>query len=99
MATEQGGKAVESGVEQSILAGDAISSLVDSVANSAQAASVISASSEEQLAGTEQASTAMVSIERAVRENLDGTSQVDAAAKKLQELGDVLDQLVKYYKV
>ncbi len=99
MATEQGGKAVQSGVEQSMLAGDAITSLVDSVASSAQAASVISASSEEQLAGTEQASNAMISIEQAVRENQDGTSQVNEAARKLQEIGDSLDQLVKYYKV
>lgn len=99
MATEQGGKAVDSGVEQSVLAGEAIASLVGGVANSAQAASVISTSSEEQLAGTEQASNAMVSIEQAVREHLDGTSQVSEAAKKLQELGDTLDKLVKYYKV
>ena len=99
MAAEQGSKAVDSGVEQSVIAGDAIKSLVDSVANSAQAASVISASSEEQLAGTEQASSAMVNIEQTMRENVDGTSQVETAAKKLQDLGESLNELVKYYKL
>jgi len=99
MATEQGTKAVESGVEQSLMAGDAIKSLVDSVANSAQAASVIGASTAEQLAGTEQASSAMISIEQTMRENLAGSSQVEMSAKKLQDLGDSLDELVKYYKI
>jgi|GEM_PF-594968 len=99
MATEQGTKAVESGVEQSVVTGDSINSLFDSVATSVQAATVISSSSNEQLAGTEQASKAMVSIEQTLRENLYGTSQVEESAKKLEELGDSLDQLVKYYKV
>jgi methyl-accepting chemotaxis protein len=99
MATEQGTKAVESGVEQSLIAGEAIKSLVDSVANSAQAASVIGASTTEQLAGTEQASTAMISIEQTMRENLAGSSQVEASAKKLQDLGGSLGELVQYYKI
>lgn len=99
MATEQGTKAVESGVEQSLIAGEAIKSLVDSVANSAQAASVIGASTSEQLAGTEQASNAMISIEQTMRQNLDGSSQVEISAKKLQDLGSSLDELVKYYKI
>jgi len=99
MATEQGTKAVESGVEQSKVTGQSINSLFDSVATSVQAATVISASSTEQLAVMEQASKAMVSIEQTMRENLYGTSQVEESAKKLEELGDSLDQLVKYYKV
>lgn len=99
MATEQGGKAVEAGVEQSVLAGDSIKSLVSSVANSAQAASVISASSEQQLSGMDGASQAMASIEKAMHQNLDGTSQVEQAAKKLEELGASLDELVQYYKL
>jgi methyl-accepting chemotaxis protein len=99
MATEQGTKAVESGVEQSRVTGEAINSLFDSVATSVQAATVISASSNEQLAGTEQASKAMVSIEQTMRENLHGTSQVEESSKKLEELGESLDLLVKYYKV
>jgi methyl-accepting chemotaxis protein len=99
MATEQGTKAVESGVEQSVLAGDSIKSLVERVASSAQEASVIAASTDEQLAGIEQASSAMVQIEKAMHQNLEGTSQVEAATKKLESLGITLNELVKYYKV
>lgn len=99
MATEQGTKAVESGVEQSVIAGDSIKSLVERVASSAQEATVIAASTEEQLAGIEQASSAMVQIEKAMHQNLEGTSQVEAAAKKLESLGNTLNELVKYYKV
>jgi methyl-accepting chemotaxis protein len=99
MATEQGTKAVESGVEQSVLAGESIKSLVDRVASSAQEATVIAASTDEQLAGIEQASSAMVQIEKAMHQNLEGTSQVEVAAKKLESLGNTLNELVKYYKV
>jgi len=99
MATEQGTKAVESGVEQSKVTGQSINSLFDSVATSVQAATVISASSTEQLAVMEQASKAMVSIEQTMRENLYGTSQVEESAKKLEDLGESLDRLVKYHKV
>ena len=99
MATEQGNKAVDSGVEQSTIAGESIKSLVDRVASSAQEASVIAASTKEQLVGIEQASTAMFQIEKAMHQNLVGTSQVEAAAQKLDDLGTTLDQLVKYYKV
>jgi methyl-accepting chemotaxis protein len=99
MATEQGTKAVESGVEQSRVTGEAIRSLVESVANSAQAAGIINASSNEQLAGTEQASSAMMNIEQAMRENLNVISQVEESAKKLEDLGRSLDQLVNYYRL
>jgi methyl-accepting chemotaxis protein len=99
MATEQGSKAVDSGVEQSALAGESIKSLVDRVASSAQEASVIAASTQEQLIGIEQASSAMVQIEKAMHQNLEGTSQVETAAKKLEDLGRTLEQLVKYYRV
>jgi methyl-accepting chemotaxis protein len=99
MATEQGTRAVESGVEQSILTGEPINSLFDTVATSVQAATVINASSNEQLAGTEKASKAMVSIEQTMRENLYGTSQVEESPKKLEDLGESPDRLVKCYRV
>jgi len=99
MATEQGTKAVESGVEQSRVTGEAIRSLVESVANSAQAAGIINASSNEQLAGTEQASSAVMNIEQTMRENLNVISQVEESAKKLEDLGRSLDQLVNYYRL
>ncbi len=99
MATEQGGKAVESGVEQSILAGDSIQTLTDSVQEASQAATVIDASIEQQFTGVDQVSQAMTSIQQAMHQSLSGTSQLDTAARRLTELGEDLNNLVKRYKV
>jgi methyl-accepting chemotaxis protein len=99
MATEQGSKAVDSGVEQSALTSEAIKALVESVVSSSQEASTIATMSEQQLLGIEQASSAMVLIDQAMRQNLDGTSQVAGAARRLEELGTELNELLRYYRV
>jgi len=51
MATEQGSRAVETGVLRSQVAGDAIRQLADSIDDSAHAASQIAVSAQQQLAG------------------------------------------------
>ncbi|MBI5249379.1 MAG: methyl-accepting chemotaxis protein [Desulfomonile tiedjei] len=99
MAAEQGGKAVDAGVTQSLVAGEAIQSLASSVATSSQAASVIDSTSEQQFIGVDQVARAMANIEHAMRQNLDGTSQLEAAAKELEELGEFLRGLVHRYKI
>ncbi len=99
MAAEQGGKAVDSGVAQSLVAGDSIQSLANSVAASSQAASVIDTTSEQQFVGVDQVASAMTNIEQAMRQNLDGTTQLASAAQELQELGDFLKGLVQRYKI
>jgi len=98
MATEQGTKAVDRGVEQSVKAGDAIAELSRSVEESAQAASVIQAISEQQVAGIDQVATAMTGIENAVRHNLAGTQQLEGAARRLSDLGSQLRLLVEEYR-
>ena len=98
MATEQGSKAVEAGVEQSILAGEAIQSLATSVQTSSQAASVIDVSSQQQFTGVEQVASAMASIETAMRQNIEGTKQLEDEAKRLEELGDSLKSSIERYK-
>ncbi|MFC1833631.1 methyl-accepting chemotaxis protein [Thermodesulfobacteriota bacterium] len=99
MAAEQGNKAVEVGVEKSVLAGESIQSLAGSVTESAQAASVIQASSEQQFVGVGQVSSAMGNIEQAMDQNLQGTSQLQDAARRLDQLGGSLKSLVEHYKV
>ena len=99
MATEQGTKAVEAGVDQSAVAGRSIDDLAKSVAESAQAAEVIDTSAEQQFAGVHQVSGAMSNIESAVKQNLDGTLQLETAARRLEDLGSMLKQLVERYKV
>ncbi len=99
MATEQGGKAVESGLGQSIQAGEVIGKLSDSVLSSSQAASVIQVSSEQQFVGIEQVATAMVSIEQAMREINNSVTQLEPAAQRLGDLGQALKVSVKHYKL
>lgn len=99
MATEQGSKAVDAGVQQSVSAGKSIQSLADSVAESSQAAAVINASTAQQFSGVEQVATAMTNIEQAMHHTMEGTNRLEMAAKRLAELGGSLAQLAKYYRV
>jgi len=99
MATEQGGKAVESGVQQSQVAGEAIMTLTRSVTSSSQAASIITASSEQQVVGVQQVSQAMVNIDESMRQNLEGTRQLEAATHRLEELGSNLKKLIEAYRI
>ncbi|HXT12582.1 MAG TPA: methyl-accepting chemotaxis protein [Candidatus Angelobacter sp.] len=99
LATEQGSKAVEAGVQQSEGAGEAIRQLADSITEAAQAATQIAASSQQQLVGTDQVALAMENIKQASAQNVAGTKQAEAAAHNLHELGQKLKKLVEQYKV
>jgi len=99
LATEQGSKAVKAGAKQSAEAGDAIKSLADIIIEAAQAATQIAASSQQQLAGTDQVAAAMESIKQASMQNAAGTKQAEAAARNLHELGQKLRRLVEQYRV
>jgi methyl-accepting chemotaxis protein len=99
MATEQGMRAVDAGVAQSRLAGESIGLLTKTVEESSQAAAVIGATVEQQFTGVDQVSTAMANIEAAMRQNLEGTSHLEAAAQRLEGLSGALKELLKQYKV
>ncbi len=99
MVTQQGSKAVDAGVEQSVVAGEAIRALSESVAVSSQAASVIDAQTVQQLTGVSQVSDAMKSIEEAMQQNLDAASQLEGASNKLKKLQTSLSELVGRYQV
>ncbi len=99
MATEQGGKAVDSGVEQSTRAGESIDMLAGSIQESSQAATVIEAATEEQSAGVDQVAGAMVNIDQAMRQHMDGVSQLEEAVRKLEDLGVVLREIVQNYRL
>jgi methyl-accepting chemotaxis protein len=99
MATEQGRKAVEAGVEQSAIAGESIEALAERVMESSQAASVIDTSTEQQFAGIDQVAIAMTNIAEAMSQNVDGTSQLESAAKRLGDLGAQLHELVDLYRI
>lgn len=99
MVTEQGTKAIEVGVKQSNEAGQSIQALSNSVAEAAQAAMQIAASSQQQLVGMDQVATAMESIKLASAQNVTGAKQLEAAAHNLKELGQKLKHTVDRYKL
>lgn len=99
MATEQGNKAVEAGAQQSVMAGESIDTLTKRVVLSAQSASVIEASSQQQFLAVDQASNAMVSIEQAARESSDRTRQLEDSVRQIRVLGESLKELVERFRI
>ncbi len=98
MATEQGAKAVDTGVAQSTHAGESIRALAESVHQAAQAAAQISASSHQQLVGMDHVATAMESVRQAGTQNVDSARHLEAAARRLSDLGEKLRQLLNESK-
>jgi methyl-accepting chemotaxis protein len=99
MATEQGNKAVETGIRQSAVADESIRVLADSVVEAAQAATQISASSQQQTAGMDQIASAMENINQATTQNLAGIKQAEQAAQNLHELAELLRSMIEGKKV
>ena len=94
MAAEQGSKAVAAGAKQSTDAGEAIRMLAESIAEAAQAAAQIAASSEQQLGGMDQVALAIGNIQRASTQNMASVREVEQAAQNLNELTRRLEALV-----
>lgn len=99
MATEQAGKAVDAGVKQAAVAGESIRNLADTVLEASQAATQVSASSQQQLVGIDQISKAMENIKQATQQNVAGAKQAERAAQDLNELGQKLKEMVEESKV
>jgi len=98
MVTEQGSKAADAGVKQAAEAGQAIKVLTDSVTESAQAATQIAASSQQQTVGMDQVVDAMENIKKASAESLSSTKQVEISASDLNKLSQKLKDLVSKFK-
>ena len=71
----------------------------ESIAESAQAASQIAVSAQQQLAGMDQLAQAMENIKVSTTQNMDSTRQAEVAAHNLHALGQKLKELVGRYKV
>jgi methyl-accepting chemotaxis protein len=99
MTTERVDKAVEAGVEQSVVAGEAIGALANSISEASLAAGAIDTSAEQQLVGVDQVGSAMKSIDQAAQQNIAGAMQIESAARKLEEVGGRLKNLVDKYRV
>jgi methyl-accepting chemotaxis protein len=98
MATEQGTKAVEAGVKQSLQAGEAIRILSESSNEAVQAATQIVASSQQQVVGMDQIGVAMQNINQAGTETAVSMVQSEKSAKNLNDLGQKLKEMVEKFK-
>ncbi|MFZ4571336.1 MAG: methyl-accepting chemotaxis protein [Bacteroidales bacterium] len=98
MAAEQGNKAVEAGVKQSVKAGEAIQVLTESTREASNVATQIVASSKQQLIGMDQIGVAIKTINQAGSENASSMKQVKQSARDLNELGLKLKALVENSK-
>ncbi len=99
LVTEQGGKAVDAGAQQSTRWWEAIEALMASVDEASQAATLISASSQQQLIGMDQVTLAMGSIETGSRQTSDSSRQLESMASTLHQLGEKQRELSSRYKV
>ena len=99
LATEQGSKAVGAGVRQSSEAGEAIRLLSASIEDASNATLQIVTSAKEQAIGMDQIAVAIQSINQASGQNLEGSRQIESAARNLHELNRKLQQLVSRYRI
>jgi methyl-accepting chemotaxis protein len=100
MATELGSKAVEEGVRLSTQTGESIDVLVESVVKEAtNAAMQIAASSQQQLIGMDQVVSAMENIRESSLQMASSTKQTEKAAHDLHNLGQRLQEIVKFYRL
>lgn len=97
MAAEQGSKAVDVGVKQVNQSGDAIRTLAESIVAAAQAATQITASTQEQLIGIDQVAIAIQNILQASKQNATATQQAETGAKNLNLLGQNLKAVAQKF--
>jgi len=99
LATEQGSKAVETGMKQSSEAGESIRLLSASIEESSNSTLQIVTSTQEQAIGMDQIATAIQSINQASNQNVAGSRQIETATRNIYDLNQKLQQLVNRYKV
>ncbi len=99
MATEQGSKAVETGVKQAAEAGEAIRLLADSTDEAAETAMQIVTSSQQQVVGMDQIGVAMEDVNQAGAQTAASMKQAEISAKNLHELGLKIKSLVEKYQI
>jgi methyl-accepting chemotaxis protein len=99
MATEEGTKGVERGVQLSAQAREAIEQLAAVINESAQIATQVVVGGRQQQTGIEQIATAMQNINQANLQNLASTRQAEKSAQSLNELARQLNETVEQYRV
>ncbi|HDQ73118.1 MAG TPA: methyl-accepting chemotaxis protein [Chloroflexi bacterium] len=99
MATEEGTKSVDEGVDLATRSGEAIEQLAGVIDESAQAAMQMVAGGRQQASGVEQVALAMQNINQATVQSLASTREAEKAARDLNELATHLNEIVARYQL
>jgi methyl-accepting chemotaxis protein len=99
MVTEKGTKSAEAGVELTQFTGNSIRVIREHTQHVVTAAGQIAASARQQLAGMDQITRAMESINQGAIHTQKGMQQVDEAAQNLNDLAKRLTSIAQTYKV
>ncbi len=99
MATEQGGKVADEGLQLSLSASEVINTLAASVEQAAQSNIQIAASSQQQLIGMDQITTAMESIRESSMQTAASTKQTENSVSSIHDLGEKLQRILSEYKL
>lgn len=94
IATEEGSKRVDSGVELASRAGENIHTLTQAIRTAADAARLISSTTQQQNVGVEEVAEAMLGINAATAQTAAGLQETESAARKLAEMAVTMDQLI-----
>ncbi len=95
MVTEQGVKRVDEGNEMIDNLSDGIRSLAITIDESSDASQQISLISSQQLAGIEQITEALKSVEQAASDNANGAERLEEAAQRLEAVSHQITSIVR----
>jgi methyl-accepting chemotaxis protein len=98
MATEEGVKGVDRGVQLSSQSRESIEQLSAVINESAQVAAQVVASGQQQRTGIEQVSMAMQSISQVTTQSLASTRQTEKSAQNLTELAHKMSEILAQYR-
>jgi len=98
MATEEGVKGVDRGVQLSAQSREAIEQLSAVINESAQVAAQVVASGQQQQTGIDQISLAMQNINQVTMQGLSSTRQTEKSAQNLNELAGRLSEILVEYR-
>jgi len=99
LATEQGTKVVEQGLDLSSQAGERFISLAETIREGSNAARQIAASAQQQKVGMDQIAQAMKDINESTLQFVAGAKQAQQAAEDLNELSRELDAVSERYQL
>jgi len=99
LATENGSKVIDDGFKLSANSSEVITTMAASIEQASQANIQIAASSQQQLIGMDQITSAMENINEASMQTANSTKQSEESVIDLNKLGEKLQGMLKLYKL